>query len=618
MTDHNFAESGNSQAKKRHHRFYFAIPIIVLLTALLLQGTTVSTPGALADNTIPLTEHTIAGHFDSDSSTYTTDVDRDALGVTDHTDDITEWENNGDETQSYAPTQAGGPVARGIQIPVIVNVYPGAVVRAQAIVEANKILRQANMKLVVVKTNWIHANSGGVGQWGGDNGSGGGAAGDGQITHIEGDVPDEGEAVRKFGSNEIAKLPNQKGIKISFCQTPMVGSPTPGVAVHRDPTIIVRDRGNAQDTGETIAHEIGHVMTLGAGHRIAIGTNADDAGHAPNKPGNNGNGNAMAPSNRRVGTHLTQDQIDEMRRRRLVHGKCAAQWKKAYPAIKDEQQYGTITDALGDHGDNLSIYDLDQVYLTSLAGAYDIDVQITVAGLISPSMDIDANYSLGFDTDAYIATGVLYGELAGVDRIVTVIATGNIVSGTFVVTGEVYDPISDTVISLDVPPIVAIEAAYVDLDEPAQDIATSFLFTVPKELLNLSAVEAPVVATSGGTEALYDLTDVFVFDSERWLDDPTLTPTLGTGVPTPGDAYPFQVSGLNPNDEFVLYLDDTPVLTDTLDATGSFSGTFTFPIDLPADEFYFLTAQDSTGEFAYNITSPDDHRIYLPQVLKDS
>jgi hypothetical protein len=131
-------------------------------------------------------------------------------------------------------------------------------------------------------------------------------------------------------------------------------------------------------------------------------------------------------------------------------------------------------------------------------------------------------------------------------------------------------------------------------------------------------VEAPVVATSGGTEALYDLTDVFVFDSERWLDDPTLTPTLGTGVPTPGDAYPFQVSGLNPNDEFVLYLDDTPVLTDTLDATGSFSGTFTFPIDLPADEFHFLTAQDSTGEFAYNITSPDDHRIYLPQVLKDS
>jgi hypothetical protein len=520
----------------------------------------------------------------------------------------------GDQVKGLASMQAGAPVAQGIQIPVIINIYPGGTVDRKAIDEANKILKQAGMKMVVVKTNWIDEDSGGDDQWGGDNGGGGGTAGDGEFTRAERD------AMREYGSDELNRLPNEKGIKISFGETPSTSSTTPGIAVHRDPTIIVRDRGNSQDTGQTIAHEIGHVMTLGPGHKIDDDTNADNGGHAPNQPGNDGNDNIMAPSNRRTGSHLTPDQIAEMRRRRYVHGKCATQWERAYPATKDPQQYGTTTDTRGDQENSLTLYDLDRVYLTSLVESPAMDVQIAIAGLISPGIDVDAQYILGFDTDANLATGVSLGMLDGVDRLVTVVVSGNLELGPLHVTGQVSDPVSGTVTPLDPPPTITVEFEAVDLDEPAVEMATSLLFTVPKALLNFTAVEAPAIAVAGDSMgALYDLSDIFLFDSERWLDDPELT-TLGTGTPVPGSPYPFEVSGLEPNSQFILYLDDTPMLTETLDATGSFAGDFVFPSSLSTDEFYFLTAQDSTGEFAYNITCPEapqSHHVHLPVILKE-
>lgn len=515
---------------------------------------------------------------------------------------------------SPSPSAAGqpaGPVAQGIQIPVIVNVYPEGIVDPQAIEKANEILKQAGMKLVVVQTNQIDPDSGGAGQWGGDNGSGGGTAGDGIFT-----LP-ERNAMRTFGGKELNKLPNQKGMKISFGNVPVDGSSTPGVSVHRNPTIIVRDRGNASDTGQTIAHEIGHVMTLGAGHKIDSTTNADTGGHAPDKPGNSGRDNIMAPSDYRTGTHLTPDQIAEMQRRKYVHGKCATQWERAYPATKDTQQFGAITDNAGDQGMAAPIYDLDTVFLTSLLGAPNIEAQLTVAGLLPTDVDISAVYALGLDVDADISTGMLYGELPGVDRIVMCILEGNIGLGTFIVTGQIYDVWAGITLPLPEVPTVVTDSAYVDLDEPGDPTATSCLLQIPTPLLGPLAVEAPVVATAGDWEAMYD-TALLSFDSERWLDDPTLT-TMGTGVPAPGALYPVEISGLAPDSPLTLYLDDLPVLSGTTNADGTFSGAFVFPDDLPTTEFYFLTAQDQTGEFAYNITCPEqaDHVIHLPLAVKN-
>lgn len=152
----------------------------------------------------------------------------------------------------------------------------------------------------------------------------------------------------------------------------------------------------------------------------------------------------------------------------------------------------------------------------------------------------------------------------------------------------------------------------VDLDEAATPEATSVLFRIPKNLLSLSAVEVPVVVASGvigsisdyNDDMIFDFADDLTFDSLRYLDDPTLT-TFGDGVPTPGAPYAFSISGLQPNDSFNLFLDEELILSDTLDEFGSYNGSFTFPADLSPYEIHFLTAQDSTGEFAYTITCPE-------------
>ncbi|HSJ58888.1 MAG TPA: hypothetical protein VLC95_17005, partial [Anaerolineae bacterium] len=357
-----------------------------------------------------------------------------------------------------APAQAQ-PVARGVQIPVIVNVYPGGTYSEGAIREANEILRQAGMRLVVVETNTINANSGGAGEWGGDNGADGGTAGDGTFTRGERD------RMRTFGGKELRDLPNQKGIKISFGPTPSSTSTTPGISVHRDPTIVVKDRGNDSDTGQTIAHEIGHLMTLGEGHKVDGTTNANDEGHTPKREGDTGNGNIMAPSNRRNGTHLTPDQIAEMQRRRYVHGKCASQWERAYPAQREPQQFGATTDPLGDQQAGMPrIYDIHEVVLTSLQTDPNLAVQFTVFDPMPPAVYVDVAYNLGFDVDDDLSTGGFFAGHSGIDRVASVVITGTLDPGPWHVSGLIYYLPGGMAHPFDEPPQVVTDYAYVDLD----------------------------------------------------------------------------------------------------------------------------------------------------------
>ena len=75
-------------------------------------------------------------------------------------------------------------------------------------------------------------------------------------------------------------------------------------------------------------------------------------------------------------------------------------------------------------------------------------------------------------------------------------------------------------------------------------------------------------------------------------------------MPTPGSPYNISISGLKPNSTFSLLLDGNDVLDGTLDGTGSINTSFIFPADMSNSDMHFLTAQDSTGEFAYDITCP--------------
>jgi len=478
-------------------------------------------------------------------------------------------------------TAVAQPVAEGIFVPVIINRYPNCGVTAaeaeEYVREANKELKQAGFTLVPVKNQNIQAGQGG------DDG-------DGNLTRAERD------AARKYGQEEINKTPNKKGIKISFVREPDKGNPgCKGVSIHANPTMIVRKstqaeankygRTIAQDTGETIVHEFGHIKTIEGDYAID-----------PKNP--------WKMDSDATGDKFKPEEIVEMKKCKLKHGKCSTQMKRYYPAVKLEQWFGTTNEARGDQSGGVSpIYDLDFLYLTSVTDSETIGVQLTVTGVLPDTENIDATYSIGFDIDANSATGVPYAGYQGIDRIVFVNAAGNISLGTFTVTGEVNDTILGTVVPLPQAPVARTEHEFIDFQAVHIDAATSFLLEVPKVMLSLSASEAPVVATAGLGASLYDTTGL-VFDSQRWLKDPTLT-TLGTGVPTPGGNYQFTIASLKPYDTFNLYVDVRLVISDTLDASGGYSGEFVFPSDLLNTEMHFLTAQDSTGEFAYSITCPD-------------
>ncbi len=466
-----------------------------------------------------------------------------------------------------------------IQIPVIVNIYNNSINGTQlnnSINESNKLLKQADIKLVVIKTN-------------DPPGAGNGDDGDGNFTEAE------RKDILEFGGKELNLTKNQKGIKLSFGHNPEAeNSSTLGLAHPPEwganwtegkpgnPTILLKYSGDA-DTGITIAHELGHVMGI--------------------KGDYNNTDRIMDYLGR--GKNFSKDEIKQMQKYDIKYkfGKCSVQWKEAFPAIKEETQFGTITDDADDQGNPVSaIYDLHQVYMTSAVGFVDISAEITVADPLPADEEIDAVYSLGFDVDDNSGTGVTYAGYNGIDRIVWINITGNISSSTFAVTGELENTTMGTTQSLPEMPVVATQIEIADFNGGTQPWATTFFFEIPKGMLSLSASEAPVVATAGNSTSIHD-TAGFIFDSQRWLKDPTFT-TFGTGVPTPGSNYPFDISGLEPNDPFDLYLDDILILSGTLDGSGSFSGNFVFPADMSNSEMHFLTAQDSTGEFAYSFTCP--------------
>ncbi len=487
-------------------------------------------------------------------------------------------------------------VPTGVFIPVKGNFYTDNGMTEdqakEAVKEANELLKQANIRLVYMKSNTIAENSGKDLKppmtWGGDDSSGGGTAGDGVFT---GDERDKG---RTFGGTElIREFPrNKKGVKVSFVKG-FAGTNPLGLSKHNNPTMFIRKSpeaaGGIKDTGKSIAHELGHILSIN-GHSAG----ADDL---MNTTGS--------------GTKFTAEQIREMNRfeSKYARGKCVTQWGRAFGSTRDLQQFGTSVDG---RGETARIADIDQVLLTGLHESdltgqdnQNIHVQFTVGGPLPSQGDIFANYSLGFDTDNSAGTGNLFAGVAGIDRIVTLVASGNQELGTFSLMAELRDnPLGNATI-FDAKPFFEVDNEFYDFGLGSEPAATSFFFEIPKNLLSLAEGDIPVVAATGPSISVSDdVTDPFVFDTQAWELFPELA-TYGNGTPQPNVDYFFDISGLTPYDPFTLYLDESEVFTGLLDENGNCLGcSFLFPEDVDPYQFHFLTAQDSTGEFAFNITCP--------------
>lgn len=489
-----------------------------------------------------------------------------------------------------------------VQVPVIVNLYQDSGVTKDGatdfIKDANKLLAQAGYTLVPVKFNNVNQTS--------------------ELTRADRDQ------ARTAGGQAIKQdIPNQRGLKIDFVKQSDKGNPgTDGVAVHKDPTLIVNpvagSTNGIRNTGYTIAHEVAHVLTI-PGHSAG----ADDI---------------MQPSGY-TGTKFTAAQITEMQTQRYIVGKCSTQFKAAFPAMKDAEQFGAAAN-FTNPGAATGLAALHRVDLTALDAAADqtggdtanVFSRFTLPGLLPATGSATLGYALGFDTDGLAGTGISYAGQAGIDRLVYVTGAGN--QAGWSLAGTVVDTDNPLFPSTPLPqvPVLGVESEFLDAlgggTGAIDPLATTIQFLVPKSLLSglpLPAANLPAVAASidPGADATDPADDTILmastdlsFNTRAYLDDPTLT-TFGTGIPVAGQPYAFNVTGLTPNDTFHLLLNGDSIFSATLDAAGSYTGSFVFPATLPVSETYALAAQDSSGEFAYNNTCPKvaDTRATVPLLL---
>lgn len=495
----------------------------------------------------------------------------------------------------------------GVFIPVVINIYKDAGITEEqakaAIKEANKIFNQNKACITLVPVKTVSPASAG------DDGN------DGLVDWSTREFDKWTEAGRK----EIEKLPNKKGIKLSFAKEPEKGAANPGWAWHRQCVACVKNRGNAGLTGSTIAHEVGHIMSLSGGHKINGTTNANGAGHAPDVAGDAGRDNVMAPSNYRNADpsklKFTPDQIAEIKKERFVRGKCSTQFRAAFPAEKEPQQWGAKTDALRDAASTVAYSDIVGVTLTSLNdGVSPLEGNLTLGDRFSGL--VNNVYSFGFDSDANAGTGVAYKGFAGVDHAVEIAVTGD--AGVYAAAVTVRDLVG----GIDTPVANAADVGASDLqgdsDVPGPSaFMGEILFRIDKALLNMVSIGAndvPVAIIAEENGVVVD-TDDTIFDLQKWLEDPTLM-TSGDGIPTPGAPYPFTIAGLAPNSPYTLTLNDEIVAEGMLDANGAAAGSFIFPASelSPADN-HFLVAMDDTGEFAYSITCPEPGALMVFAML---
>jgi len=480
---------------------------------------------------------------------------------------------------SGAPTQAED----FIEIKTIINISSqagvGVITTAQAeetIAKANEILKQARIKLKVVKVNGPTSASANAGN----------ADGDSSMTRAERD------AARAEGGNELDReVGAGKGIKITFGDAPIDGTGIPGVAVHHDRCAICKNRATSQLSGETIAHEIGHILTLTSFHAITSTQVADRGGHAadPN--------NFMNPSNTRTGTNITTMQAEEMRRKARALGDAVTQPATSVPAVRQQHGSGGRQDLRDDASHPAPPAGLNSNLASHRLGDPDMSLFFMLERALDPFMPMTWRYMWLFDIDNNPGTGVPMFGIPGVERGVQI----QINSGGGSISGMVQFLTFPSGPNFPLPPaVIEAEPEFDDTNNPPMG-ATSIFVSAPYAPLNFSAPQVPMylVSIEPFPSVVADQIDT-VFYTNYDANQPELT-VLPPLVP-PASTVTFTGSGFTPFTTARLFLDDTLWLPPlTVNPDGSVGGLLPIPLQPPSYGFYFVTVIDDAQRVGFNV-----------------
>jgi len=276
------------------------------------------------------------------------------------------------------------------------------------IAEANKLLKQAEIKLMFDKDKSIKRNFSTPGHANG---------GDAKID------ADEDEKLDPAGVEELKKHTGEEGegVKIVISNEIHGDANTLGLAAHNpdSPVIYVKWPQTATKGGNTTAHEFGHVFTLGKNHGVDDKDTSDpsDDEKADDNSHSSRSGNLMHATEN--GTKLTEDQIKELKKGVKGHGHAVTWLDRAWRWTKKQFASSTVDSTIVASGLRIGSDTLDPSVLTvstDFGGGMLGDDSVSIA--------------MGIDTDDNPLTGrTLDGpggvDMLGADRTLLINVTGD-------------------------------------------------------------------------------------------------------------------------------------------------------------------------------------------------
>ena len=393
------------------------------------------------------------------------------------------------------------------------------------------------------------------------------------------------------GKKELEKHFNEKGkgIKIDIANLIYGNEDYGGLSFHSgdknatpQPFIILRNSGTTARRGETLAHEVSHVLT--------VKDHSDD----PN--------NLMFPNaeytkdgvTKNRGTTLTPDQIKEIRKGAEKIGKT----KKPGSVILVDTKHGSWTDDFRDVSQNH--IDLFVGSLFAGGSMSDLEIEIGLGGMHPSGTSISSRFEMFFNTDNNVNTGLTLGSFDGIDKILQITLQGeypfSFPHGS--VSTNLYNVASGTLEPLN-PGLVA--RVYGILDIIRQGPSKTFGFfdsihqSLPLSLLEPLSDVVPIglKATDFGTGEYDEASFQFDFNPPPGasIEMEPLNVNPGQMVTVRGMRFP-------PLNMVKLLIDNTEIIQTTTLEDGTFLTSFDVP-NLRAG-WYFVTAM-SGNAFDFSI-----------------
>ncbi len=483
-------------------------------------------------------------------------------------------------------------------IPLLVNIYATNGTNEpsltdpqhirDAIDKANIMLRGARIRLAPVGIR-LNVTAG-------DDGTGGGFSNDGKFQEAE------IFKVIQAGKLELNQLPQGRGMKLAVAHSDVdsiqaLENNARGVALHGQPTVIIRQLATVELTGSTLAHEIIHTFNL---EHPKEGTPEDTPGNilTPGLEGRDAFTNSTDPDKGIENTQITDGQLATIERTGFLK-----QWgmkgSRRSPGRKIEYAGGAIVVPAEDQLPGQPAWlDIQSVDVTSELAQDQVQFLLHVGERLPTAPGSEAVYRFLMDTDNDPGTGVMIQGVAGVDREIEVWVVGDSADGQVAVSQITQHPGGEPLLLLPPPQIDSVVIMPPEgLPGPFLD-SDRILLRVYKSDLNFTDDNVTITVIAETEAGDFADSATLVYDRLRYLSDPQLL--LAVESATPGQSVAFTASGLTPGETYTVTANDIVVATGTVDGSGNVDATFPAP-GADREDVQFVIIMDQSMLFGESV-----------------